>query len=151
MATVSALVRRYQKPAEGAVPSASAVGVPAFIDEWISAPYPNFVKDRKTVVEGLAWVEAESQRRFGKGLADASEPQRVELCEALAPAAAAGSPLEAPSKFFRRFRNLTTAGFFTTPAGMRDLGYVGNVPLATFDGPPADLVAKLGLTDEVKW
>jgi hypothetical protein len=34
---------------------------------------------------------------------------------------------------------------------MKDLGYVGNVPLATFDGPPAALVAKLGLTDEVAW
>ena len=138
-------------PAEGAVPSASAVGVPGFIDEWVSAPYPNFVKDRKTVVDGLAWADGESQRRFGKAFADASGSQQVELCEAIAPEAAAGSPLEAPSKFFRRFRNLTTAGFFTTPVGMKDLGYVGNVPLATFDGPPADLVARLGLADEVKW
>lgn len=138
-------------PAEGKVPSASGVGVPDFIDEWVSAPYPNNVKDRKTVLEGLAWIEGESQKRFGRGFADAAPDQRVSLCEDIAPEAAAGSPLEAPSKFFRRFRNLTTAGFFTTPVGMRDLGYVGNVPLATFDGPPADLVAKLGLTDEVKW
>jgi hypothetical protein len=138
-------------PAEGSVPSASGVGVPDFIDEWVSAPYPNYVKDRKTILEGLAWIEGESQKRFGRGFADAAPGQRVALCEDIAPEAAAGSPLEAPSKFFRRFRNLTTAGFFTTPVGMRDLGYVGNVPLATFDGPPADLVAKLGLTDEVKW
>jgi hypothetical protein len=150
LATASALCDVIV-PAEGQVPSASAVGVPGFIDEWISAPYPNFAKDKKTIVDGLAWVEAESRRRFGTGFADAPGPRQVELCEAIAPEAAAGSPLEAPSKFFRRFRNLTTAGFFTTPAGMKDLGYVGNVPLATFDGPPADLVAKLGLTDEVKW
>jgi hypothetical protein len=63
-------------PAEGAVPSASAVGVPGFIDEWVSAPYPNFVKDRKTIVDGLAWVEGESQRRFGKAFADASGSQQ---------------------------------------------------------------------------
>jgi hypothetical protein len=138
-------------PAEGRVPSASGVGVPDFIDEWVSAPYPNYVKDRKTVLDGLAWIDGESQKRFGRGFADAAPEQRVALCEDIAPEAAAGSPLEAPSKFFRRFRNLTTAGFFTTPVGMRDLGYVGNVPLATFEGPPADLVAKLGLTDEVKW
>jgi gluconate 2-dehydrogenase subunit 3-like protein len=138
-------------PAEGGVPSASAVGVPDFIDEWVSAPYPNYVKDRKTVLDGLAWIDGESQKRFGRGFADAAPEQRVALCEDIAPEAAAGSPLEAPSKFFRRFRNLTTAGFYTTPVGMKDLGYVGNVPLATFDGPPADLVAKMGLTDEVKW
>lgn len=138
-------------PAEGSVPSASAVGVVDFIDEWVSAPYPDFAKDRQPVVEGLAWVDAESRKRFGKGFAEAAQEQRVTLCEDLAQKADAGSALEAPSRFFRRFRNLTTSGFFTTPVGMRDLGYVGNVPLATFDGPPADLVAKLGLTDEVKW
>ncbi len=138
-------------PAEDNVPAASAVGVPDFIDEWISAPYPNYVKDRKTIVEGLAWIDAESRRRFGKAFADAADTERVSICDDVAPQAAVGSALEAASKFFRRFRNLTTAGFYTTPVGMKDLGYVGNVPLATFDGPPADLIAKLGLTDEVKW
>jgi len=138
-------------PAEGGAPSASAVGVPDFIDEWISAPYPNFSKDRKMIAEGLDWVDAESTRRFGAGFADAGAEQRLALCEAIAPEAPDGSALGAASKFFRRFRNLTITGFFTTPPGMRDLGYVGNVPLATFDGPPADLVARLGLTDEVKW
>ncbi len=138
-------------PAEGDVPSASAVGVPDFIDEWVSAPYPNCVEDRRVILAGLAFVEEEARRRFGVGFAEASPDQRAQLCEALAPEAPAGSPLEAPSRFFRRFRNLASAGFFTTPVGMRDLGYVGNVPLATFDGPPAALVAKLGLTDEVAW
>jgi hypothetical protein len=138
-------------PAEGAVPSASAVGVPDFIDEWVSAPYPNNAKDRPVILDGLAWADSESQKRFGKSFAEAAEEQRVSLCEAIAPEMPAGDPLEAASKFFRRFRNLTSVGFFTTPVGMKDLGYVGNVPLATFDGPPADLVAKLGLTEEVKW
>jgi len=138
-------------PAEAQAPSASSVGVPDFIDEWVSAPYPNCVKDRTTILDGLAWIEAESGKRFGKGFADAAAAERVSLCEAVAPEAPEGSALEAPSKFFRRFRNLTTAGYFTTPVGMRDLGYIGNVPMATFDGPPADLVAKLGLTDEVTW
>ena len=41
-------------------------------------------------------------------------------------------------------RNLVAAGFFTTPAGMKDLGYVGNVPLARFEGPPPELVRKVG-------
>jgi hypothetical protein len=138
-------------PAEGQVPAASGVNVQDFIDEWVSAPYPGNVADRKIVVDGLAWTEAESQRRFGQGFPEASGSQQVALCEDMAAEAKKDSPLEPASKFFKRFRNLTTAGFFTTPAGMKDLGYVGNVPLATFDGPPADLVARLGLTDEVKW
>ena len=37
-------------PADGPVPSASQVGVPDFIDEWISAPYPDPAKDRASVL-----------------------------------------------------------------------------------------------------
>jgi hypothetical protein len=138
-------------PADGQSPSASSVGVTDFIDEWVSAPYPANVSDAKVVLEGLDWVEEQSKKRFGAAFADASDAQRLSFCEEMAKDAPAGSDLEAASKFFRRFRNLAAGGYYTTPAGMKDLGYVGNVPLATFDGPPADLVAKLGLTDEVKW
>jgi len=30
--------------------------------------------------------------------------------------------------------------------GMRDLKYVGNVALATFDGPPQEVLKRLGLS-----
>jgi len=138
-------------PAEGANPSASSVGVVDFVDEWVSAPYPDNVKDRPVILDGLAWVAAAAQKRFGGAFADAADAQRLALCEEMAPEAPEHSELHAASKFFRRFRNLTAAGYFTTPPGMKDLGYVGNRPGATFDGPPPELVAKLGLTDEVKW
>jgi hypothetical protein len=138
-------------PAEGAAPSASSVGVADFIDEWVSAPYPTSIADRKLIMDGLSWLEAESVRRFGTGFAVSTDAQRLSLCEDMSQEAPADPGLLAGSKFFKRFRNLTATGFFTTPVGMKDLGYVGNLPSATFDGPPADLVAKLGLTDEVKW
>ncbi|MCC5023609.1 MAG: gluconate 2-dehydrogenase subunit 3 family protein [Candidatus Synoicihabitans palmerolidicus] len=41
-------------------------------------------------------------------------------------------------RFFRRFRQLTASGFYTTPASMKDIGYIGNVPLAAYPEPPAD-------------
>jgi Gluconate 2-dehydrogenase subunit 3 len=138
-------------PADDHSPSASSVGVTDFIDEWVSAPYPSNVADAKVIGDGLDWVDAESKKRFGAPFSDATDAQRLSLCEEISHDAPAGSDLESASKFFKRFRNLTTGGFYTTPAGMKDLGYVGNVPLARFDGPPADIIEKLGLTDEVKW
>jgi hypothetical protein len=138
-------------PADATSPSASSLGVTDFIDEWVSAPYAANVVDRKVIMDGMAWLAAESIKRFGSSFAGATDAQRLAFCEEMAAPAAEKSPQEMPAKFFKRFRNLTSTGFYTTPVGMKDLGYVGNLPSATFDGPPADLVAKLGLTDEVKW
>jgi len=51
-------------PADDHSPSASSVGVVEFIDEWISAPYPQQRADREVILPGLQWIEAESQKRF---------------------------------------------------------------------------------------
>ena len=47
--------------------------------------------------------------------------------------------------FFARYRDLTAAGFYSAPVGRKDLGYIGNVPLKSFDGPPPELLRKLNL------
>ena len=49
------------------------------------------------------------------------------------------------AKFFAKFRDLTAGGFYTTPVGMKDIGYTGNTPLAKFDGPPLAALKKAGL------
>jgi hypothetical protein len=138
-------------PADARSPGASAVGVVDFVDEWVSAPYPDNVSDRKTVMEGLAWLDTESKRRFGARFADAAPAEREALCADMSRGAPWDSTMGPAAKFFRSFRDLVARGYYTTPDGMKELGYVGNVPLAHFDGPPADLVARLGLSDEVKW
>jgi hypothetical protein len=138
-------------PADALSPSASSVGVADFVDEWVSAPYPDNVRDGKTVMAGLTWLDGESKRRHGTHFAELTQAQRDALCVDISPEVPENPDLHEASRFFRRFRDLVAAGYYTTPVGMRDVGYVGNVPQATFDGPPADLVAKLGLTDEVKW
>lgn len=138
-------------PADDHSPSASAVGVTDYIDEVVSAPYPDNVREGRKILEGLAWLDAESTRRFGASFADAGDSRRLALCEDISYDEPKDPALKPAAEFFKLFRNLVAGGFYTTPVGMKDIGYVGNVPLAAFAGPPADLVAKLGLTDEVKW
>lgn len=46
---------------------------------------------------------------------------------------------------FARYRDLAAGGFYTTPAGMKDLRYVGNVARTRFDGPPDDVLEAVGL------
>ena len=117
-------------PADDVSPAASAVGVVDFIDEWISAPYPQQRGDREIVLPGCCGSRPKrrsaSARRFAahQRRADARDRRRHLL----------GREGEARSsrtaaKFFAKFRDLTAGGFYTTPVGMKDIGYRGNVPL----------------------
>ena len=121
-------------PADAESPAASAVGVVDFIDEWISAPYPDHAVDRKTVLDGLGRIEADAQRRFSASFAKLSAAQMSAIADAM---------IEDP--FFVRYRALTAGGFYTTPVGFRDLKYVGNVPMAQFEGPTPEILKRLGL------
>lgn len=132
-------------PADGQSPSAADVGVPQFIDEWISAPYPAQVTDRALVIEGLAWLDAEAQRRFTADYADLVHLQKVQICDGICYIPKAKPDYKRAAQFFRRFRDLTAGGFYTTPQGTKDLEYIGNVPLVSFEGPPLALIQKLGL------
>jgi hypothetical protein len=132
-------------PADGHSPSASAVGVVDFIDEWVSAPYPQSQRDRPIVLAGLGWLEAEGTRRFGKGFADLATAEQAQICDDICEARRAAPARLPAARAFARFRDLTAGAFYSTAAGRSDLGYIGNVPLTHFEGPPAALLAKLNL------
>jgi hypothetical protein len=133
-------------PPEKGLPGAKELKVYDFIDEWISSPYPDQRGDRTTVLEGLAWIDLEAGRRFGRDFADLTPAQMAAIADDICHAPDAKPELAKGAKFFARFRDLTAGAYFATPTGMKDIGYVGNVPLATFDGPPPAVLAKLGLT-----
>jgi hypothetical protein len=132
-------------PADAKSPSAASLGVHDFIDEWISAPYPGHDADRKTVLEGLDWLDAEAERRFQLVFANAIISQKRALCDDICFGPTAKPEFKTAARFFSRFRDLTAGGFYTTPEGMKDIGYVGNVPLPAFAGPPPEALRQLGL------
>ena len=132
-------------PADEKSPSASAVGVVDFIDEWISAPYPRQRETRKTVLEGLAWIDSAAQKRFKRDFAQLDEAQHRAICDEICFEPKAPAALADAAKFFATFRNLTTGGFYSTPQGREDLQYMGNTPLERFDGPPLEVLKKVGV------
>jgi hypothetical protein len=132
-------------PADEQSPSASAVGVVEFIDEWVSAPYPQHQRDRTTVVEGFAWLDAEAARRSGREFADLGATDQHSICAAICNETSAAAELRAAARFFSCYRDLTAGAFYSTPVGRKDLNFIGNVPLARFDGPPTALLKSLGL------
>ncbi|MGC2031610.1 MAG: gluconate 2-dehydrogenase subunit 3 family protein, partial [Steroidobacteraceae bacterium] len=132
-------------PADEHSPSASAVGVVEFIDEWVSAPYPAQQRDRTLVLDGFAWLDEEAARRSGKGFADLDTPLQHGICDDICDESRAAAERRAAARFFALYRDLTAGGFYSSPAGRKDLDFIGNVPLARFEGPPPALLRALNL------
>jgi hypothetical protein len=132
-------------PADEHSPSASQVGVPDFINEWVSAPYDY---QRGALVQlrgGLAWLNTEATRRFGRPFAALTGAEPAAIADDICYEPKATPEHRAAALVFDLVRDLTATGFYTTREGMADLRYVGNVPLQKFDGPPPEVLRHLGL------
>ncbi|HEY2341591.1 MAG TPA: gluconate 2-dehydrogenase subunit 3 family protein, partial [Chthoniobacteraceae bacterium] len=68
-------------PADELGPAASTVGVTDFIDEWVSAPYPQQQREGKIIREGLAWIETAAMKHFGKSFAAADVTEQSKLLD----------------------------------------------------------------------
>ena len=132
-------------PTEGSSPGATAVGVPDFLDEWISSPYPDQKRDRQLLLEGFEALDGLAGKRGGTAFVSLPKEDQLAICRELAKAAKS-NPKEFPASFFLRLRDLVAGGFYTTPAGMHDLGYRGNIPSIEWTGPPPEVLEALGLT-----
>jgi hypothetical protein len=130
-------------PADEFGPASSAVGVPEFINEWVSAPYEQQQGDFKTIKKGLTWIEAESQKRFSKGFASITLEQQTAIVDDMVKDGTDAK--KQANGFFRTFRDRAAGGYYSTPEGWKAIGYVGNVPMAEFPGPPPEVLKHLGL------
>jgi hypothetical protein len=143
-ATVKALADLIL-PADDKSPAASEVGAVEFIDEWISAPYEIQQNDRAQILEGIGWLDREAQKRFARNFAVLALPEKSAVADDICFVGRAKPELEVAALFFAKFRMLVAGGYYATRKGWQDLGYVGNIPLAKFDGPPKAVREKLGL------
>jgi hypothetical protein len=131
-------------PADPRSPSGGSLSLDAFIDEWISAPYPAQQLDRAMIVPGLAWLDEETRLRFGQDFVSADEVQRRAVFDAIAFRDKIRPGYERPAQFFARLRALMLAGYYTLPEGMADIGYLGNTPqLGDYAGPTPEAMANL--------
>jgi hypothetical protein len=146
-----ALVADILVPRDGSVPSASEVGVPTVLDEWVSAPYPRQQQDRVTVLSALAWLDDESTMRFGSRFISLQRPQQLAIIDDIAFNTAETKPqFQRIAKAFALLRGLVVAAFFATPEGTKDIGYLGNTAIGgDYPGPTPQAKAHLDkvLTD----
>jgi hypothetical protein len=138
-------------PEDDQSPAASAVGVPDFIDEWISAPYEQQQYDREKILAGLEWLEQQSRDRFGRSYVSANENQASELLDSIATRDQGAAGSDDLTTFFERIRFLSVGAFYTTEAGSDDIGYIGNVPISgAYPGPSDAAMTHLaGVLDDL--
>jgi len=147
LATIAALCDLII-PADDRSPAASSVGAPAYINEHVSAPYDGQRRELVTVRGGLVWLDTEAGKRFQKRFAACTVAEQTAICEDIRYPATARPEFRAAARFFSLMRNLTATAFYSTPEGMRDIGYMGNTPQAAWNGPPPEVLRHLGLTGE---
>nr|WP_302053947.1 gluconate 2-dehydrogenase subunit 3 family protein [Sphingomonas tagetis] len=147
------VIADYIFPREGKTPSASDVGVHQLIDEWVSAPYPEFEADRELITAGLHHLDLFARLTgHARDFATANAGVQREVLTKVGDVASALPT----APFWKRLRRLILGGYYTTEAGFADIGYIGNVALKSFPAPTPEIVAaveraaqQLGLNDRI--
>ena len=132
-------------PTDDKSPSASHLNITDFVNEWVSAPYPEQEKDREAIVNGLERLNIQANRQDARFFHNLNADQQATIFDTLAKSVEAGSASADDDFFFERLVYIYVGGFYTTDEGMADIGYVGNVPLESFDGPPEEVRKLLGV------
>jgi len=129
-------------PADDRSGSATQVGVPEFIDDWLNVKRGELLDQ---IRGGLTWLDMESNRSFKYDFAECSTARQKQVLDRIAyPEKAAPEDASAVA-FFNTLRDLVVSGFFTSRMGIRDLPYAGNEPQEKWNGCPPPVLAKLGL------
>lgn len=130
-------------PADERSGSATEAGVPPFIDFVLAEGTDESA--RTQVRDGLAWLDAQTQRGGGRTFRGSSEDVRSAVLDRIAwPARAAAADAEGV-RFFNRLRDLTASGFWSSRTGVEDLQYMGNVMIPQWTGCPPEQLRKIGL------
>jgi gluconate 2-dehydrogenase gamma chain len=93
---------------------------------------------------GLRWLDVQCLNRWGKAFKDCTQPQQMELVDAIAWPKKAKPEMAQGVAFFSLMRNLTATGFYTSEIGVKDVGYIGNVP-NQYNGVPEDVLKQYNL------
>ncbi len=118
-------------PADEHSPGAIA----AHAAEWIDYMASNCPELAEILTGGFAWIDHDMRRRYGADFVDAKPEQQTGLLDLIA-VQKNEAPENAPGiHFFRWARNLVLDAYYTSPIGIKELGYMGNTAVSEFHVP----------------
>src|SRR5262249_1114474 len=98
-------------------PGAREAGVAEFVDFMISRDRDQQYKFRT----GISWLNAHSERLLGKSFVELSEKDQIAILEPLAYKGKYREGEKDGRDFFRRMKEMTTMGFYTTEIGYKEI------------------------------
>jgi len=116
---------------ETILPGSTKAGVAKFVDLLLSVDNP---RNQKGFADSLGQIEAESAKRFGKGIAQLSVGQRIELFTAMSAVGDTKTADDANHKAFLHLREWIAGSYYSSEIGMRELGWTPDRVFAEFPG-----------------
>ena len=139
MATIT-LLSDIIIPKDAVSGSATDAKVPEFI-EFIVKDMPDHQVPMRG---GLKWLDLHSYKKHAKAFTECSSKEQIGIVDEIAYPQKAAPELAQGVSFFNKIRDLVTTGFYTAEIGVKDLGYMGNVP-NIWAGVPDDVLKQHGL------
>lgn len=129
------LLSDYIIPQDEVSPGALAAGAPEYIDllashnQELAALYTG----------GLAWIDRQMEKRYGAPFVKAGRDAQRALLDLIAYRKNDSPELRPGIRFFDWLRRMVVDAFYTSPVGIKDLGYLGNKGAAQFVVPAESL------------
>jgi gluconate 2-dehydrogenase gamma chain len=119
-------------PADDHSPGALAAGAADFID-FLCASSDEM---QNIYTGGLAWLDDETRRRYsGKDFLSVQAAEQTAVLDLIAWRKNESPELNPGIEFFSWARRMVADAYYTSPIGIRDLGYMGNTAVAQFSVP----------------
>ena len=138
MATIT-LLADIIIPKDAVSGSATDAKVPEFI-EFIVKDMPDHQVPMRG---GLKWLDLHSYKKHVKAFTECTSKEQIAIVDEIAYPQKAAPALAQGVSFFNKIRDLVTTGFYTAEIGVKDLGYMGNVP-NRWEGVPDEVLKQHG-------
>jgi gluconate 2-dehydrogenase gamma chain len=123
-------------PADATSPAASEAGAAEFIDYLCSRN-----EDLAAIFDGgLAWLDQYMIHKYGSDFLTSKPAEQTALLDLAYGARTAAPQVAAGQQFFTWARNMVVDAYYTSPAGVNDIGYMGNTVVAAPFGVPQEAV-----------
>lgn len=123
--------RTLRKLGEIIIPGADEAGAAEYID-FLASRSPELAA---ILNGGFAWLDTYMRKTYGADFLVAKPGQQTELLDKLAYARNATAETAPGVPFWAWVRNMVVDAYYTSPAGVKDIGYMGNGVVSSFSVP----------------